>query len=223
MKIKITFSQFIFIMVILVAFIAILMTTLTSPTLLARGTNSSTTFEDESISLENQLASFPEEIISQSELSEPGSRPSILEIKKLNIKAKFEYVGITKNGDMGVPKNPQNVAWYKLGKVPGEIGSAVVAGHFGWLNGKPAIFDKLHLLKRGDEIMVENENGQQLKFVVKLIKSYMQGENPPEVFNSNDGLAHLNLVTCQGEWDKQNKSYPKRLVVFSDLVTNQSD
>lgn len=36
------------------------------------------------------------------------------------------------------------------------------------------------------------------------------------VFRSDDGKAHLNLITCQGAWDKQAKQYSKRLVVFTD-------
>jgi hypothetical protein len=38
------------------------------------------------------------------------------------------------------------------------------------------------------------------------------------VFISNDGSSHLNLITCDGVWDKQAKQYSKRLVVFADRI-----
>ena len=35
--------------------------------------------------------------------------------------------------------------------------------------------------------------------------------------NRNDGN-HLNLITCDGEWNEDQKTFSKRLVVFSDAV-----
>jgi len=34
---------------------------------------------------------------------------------------------------------------------------------------------------------------------------------------SNDGKAHLNLITCAGVWDEVEKSHSSRLVVFADM------
>src|SRR3989344_2613905 len=31
-----------------------------------------------------------------------------------------------------------------------------------------------------------------------------------------DGAAHLNLITCEGAWDKVSRTYSQRLVVFTD-------
>jgi DTW domain-containing protein YfiP len=52
--------------------------------------------------------------------------------------------------------------------------------------------------------------------VVNKLKIYKQNENAPEVFNSSDDKAHLNLITCDGTWDKAQKIYSDRLVVFAD-------
>lgn len=36
---------------------------------------------------------------------------------------------------MDTPKSPFDVGWFRLGKRPGENGSAVVSGHYGkWKN-----------------------------------------------------------------------------------------
>jgi len=39
-----------------------------------------------------------------------------------------------------------------------------------------------------------------------------------DVFTSSDGKAHLNLITCDGIWDKNAAQYSERLVVFADRV-----
>src|SRR3989338_630451 len=72
------------------------------------------------------------------------------------VNAAIEYVGLTPQGAMDVPKGPSNAAWYKLGPRPGEEGSAVIAGHEGWKEGTPAIFDNLHTLRKGDRVTIEN-------------------------------------------------------------------
>jgi len=74
--------------------------------------------------------------------ADPGL-PVRLKIPKINVDSAFEYVGLTPQGAMDVPKGPAEVGWFKLGTRPGEIGSAVVAGHSGWKNGIPAVFDNL--------------------------------------------------------------------------------
>ena len=118
---------------------------------------------------------------------------------------------------MDVPKERANVAWFNLGPRPGENGSAVIAGHYGrWKNGKGSVFDNLHKLRKGDKIYVEDENGVIITFVVRESRRYDPNASVGDVFGSNDGKAHLNLITCEGVWDKVSKTYSKRLVVFTD-------
>src|ERR1035437_8819740 len=85
--------------------------------------------------------------------------PIRLIIPKINVDAPFEYVGITPLGAMDVPKLPADVGWFNLGPRPGDNGSAVVAGHFGWKNNIPAVFDNLSKLQIGDEVNVIDEKG----------------------------------------------------------------
>lgn len=142
--------------------------------------------------------------------------PVRLKIPSLNIDSAIEYVGLTSDGEMDVPKDRANVAWYDLGSRPGENGSAVIAGHYGrWKNGDVAVFDNLDKLKFGDKILIES-NDAIISFVVRETKSYQPEADATEVFFSSDGKAHLNIVTCEGEWNKISKSYAKRLVVFAD-------
>ena len=139
-----------------------------------------------------------------------------LKIPKIKIDTNLEQTGLTLQGSVGVPKSILNAAWFNASPVPGKTGNSVVVGHFGYINGVAAIFNSLTKLKPGDKVYVATENGSSTTFVVKKIQSYSQSAKVPEVFISNDGKAHLNLITCNGVWNKVTKSYSKRLIVFTD-------
>lgn len=149
-------------------------------------------------------------------LPEQVGKPVRLKIPAINADSAFEYVGLTPLGAMDVPKSPSNVAWYDLGPRPGESGNAVIAGHYGWKDGKPAVFDNLYKLQKGDKISVEGDMGAITIFVVRELRSYGEKQDASDVFTSKDGKAHLVLITCEGVWNKTQKSYSKRLVVFAD-------
>lgn len=142
--------------------------------------------------------------------------PVRLRIPQINVDAPIEYVGLTADGVMDSPIVPDVTGWYNLGPKPGEIGSAVIDGHFGWKNGIPAVFDNLHKLSKGDKIYVEDDNGVTITFVVRNIRSYDSKADASDVFGSSDGKAHLNIVTCEGPWNINLKSRPSRIVVFTD-------
>lgn len=142
--------------------------------------------------------------------------PTRLIIPKLKVDSFIESVGLTAGGAMDTPQKQENVGWFKLGQRPGETGSAVMAGHYGWKDKKPSVFDNLYKLRVGDKIYVTDENGNSISFIVRETKRYSASYNAEAVFSSSDGKSHLNLVTCEGSWNKISKSYPTRLVVFTD-------
>ena len=140
--------------------------------------------------------------------------PVELSIESVNIKAPIELVG-TLNGAMAVPTLPENVGWYEHGPLPGESGSAVLAGHVNWRDNPNAVFTNLKKVQVGDIIKVRNSDGEVITFLVKEIKSYPIYADTKEVFSSDDGLAHLNLITCDGLWNSIIKSHESRLVIFA--------
>ncbi len=145
-----------------------------------------------------------------------SSLPIRFTIPKISVDASIEYVGLTPLGAMDVPKGPSNVAWFELGTTPGDVGSAVMAGHYGWKGNVPAVFDDLNKLQKGDKVYVKNTKGESVTFVVRLIKTYGENADAGDVFSSSDGKSHLNLVTCEGLWNEAKKGRPSRLIVFTD-------
>jgi LPXTG-site transpeptidase (sortase) family protein len=142
--------------------------------------------------------------------------PARIQIPVLKLDAAIEQVGIASDGSMDVPRLPFDTAWYKLGPRPGEIGSAVIDGHVDWKDGTKAVFSDLHSLRPGDKIVVQDSQGTATTFIVQGSRTYASNADASEIFTSKDAKAHLNLITCQGVWDKSTKSYTQRLVVFSD-------
>ena len=165
--------------------------------------------------IDNKSVKFIQSIASLQHAS--SGLPIRLRIPKINVNAAVGYVGLTSKGEMGVPKGPADVAWFDLGPRPGDNGSAVIAGHYGhWKNGGGSVFDNLNKLEKGDKLYIEDEKGSSTTFVVRKSQTYNPNADASGVFSSNDGKAHLNLITCEGVWNKVTKTYSNRLVVFAD-------
>ena len=143
--------------------------------------------------------------------------PAKLVIAKLNISAKVTYMGLTKSGDMEVPNNVHDTGWYKYGALPGNKGSAVIAGHLDGKNGEAGVFTALDTLQKGDIISVVDTKDQNTNFTVRETRTYQQNEKPAEVFAAHEG-AQLNLITCTGAWNKDQQQFAQRLVVFADIA-----
>lgn len=142
--------------------------------------------------------------------------PVRLIIPSLHVNAYIQQLGVTSQGIMESPNNNVDVGWFHLGARPGEKGSAVIAGHIDGEHGEAGVFANLHQLKKGDKIFVEDNNGKSLTFILEQSQRYDPGY-AEEVFSRND-KAYLNLITCDGVWDGMQKSYTKRLVVFTSMM-----
>ncbi|MDO8183747.1 MAG: class F sortase [bacterium] len=169
--------------------------------------------QNSSLLLTANLATLQERANSDLPTGQAGL-PARLKIPTIGVDAAVEYVGLTSDKTMDVPKNPTDVAWFELGPRPGEIGGAVIAGHYG--GKKTSAFDNLYKLRKGDKIYIEDDQGVIISFVVRETRRYDPSADASYVFGSNDGKSHLNLITCEGEWDKVSKTYSQRLVVFTD-------
>lgn len=155
-------------------------------------------------------------LTNDSSLSPVVSLPLRLKIPRIGVDASIEYVGINEVGEMNTPDNPDDIAWYNLGPRPGEVGSSVLAGHYGWKNDIPAVFDDLGKLVLGDKIFVIDLQGATTTFIVRETRVYGKDDDASVVFDSKDGKIQLNLITCAGEWSEAENSRSNRLVVFTD-------
>ena len=151
-------------------------------------------------------------------VSVPEGLPVRLKIPSINVDSLIEDALITPEGRMDVPAGSVNVAWFALGPHPGQIGSAVIGGHFGIKNGVPFVFYDLDKIKIGDHVYILDDKNNSIEFKVWAIKLFNQNADATSVFTSNDGLSHLNLITCEGVWNKTKDGYPQRRVVFTNAI-----
>jgi LPXTG-site transpeptidase (sortase) family protein len=142
--------------------------------------------------------------------------PTRLVVPSINVNAAVEQVGMDSQGRMGVPSQAGNVAWFKLGATPGDVGNAVIAGHLDWTNG-PAVFWYLGRVHKGDAISVVRADGSSVKFVADSTATVPYNESTDSLFTI-DGPPSLTLITCAGAWDRQRGTYLQRLVVHATLV-----
>lgn len=145
--------------------------------------------------------------------------PVRIRIPSLGIDTDVQHVGVNAQGNMAVPTNYRDTAWYENGPAPGESGSAVIAGHVNNGLGLSGVFEHLRDLEVGDDIYIERANGEEVRFVVIGSRVYPYIDAPEEVIFNPSGSARLNLITCEGNWVQEDKTYDQRLVVFTKLVS----
>jgi len=169
----------------------------------------------------------------------PVAVPLELQIPALNVNAPMLGVGLTSKNVMDSPKGPigdpvwHTAFWYRGGGIPGDIGTATIAGHVNDPLGRPEIFAHLEDLKPGDLIIIHLKSTTiDIHFIVDQIKVYslqessdlavltqIYGAGPvtgTEPQPSPDGLSHLTLITCagyivNGEFDHHTVVYATRV------------
>lgn len=142
--------------------------------------------------------------------------PKYIRIPKLGLQATIQSVGLNKQGNMAGPDRLTDAAWYKPGPRPGDVGNAVIAGHYG----KPhqAAFWNLGQLKSGDKVEVIDASRQVLRFTVVDTERVSPNEARRQRIFGASHEKHLNLITCDGTWDTQTHSYDLRLIVYTTMT-----
>lgn len=166
----------------------------------------------------------------------PVDVPLELQIPALKVIAPMQGVGLTKDNKMDAPKGPigdpvwHTAFWYRGSGVPGESGTATIAGHVNDPLGRSEIFANLQDLQPGDLIIVRYiDSNLEIRFLVDQIEVYsIQESSDPAVIAqifgagvaagtgpqpASDGLSHLTLITCSG--DIVNGEFDHHTVVYA--------
>jgi sortase (surface protein transpeptidase) len=142
--------------------------------------------------------------------------PVTLHIPDLKIDAPIEAYGVnSRTGQMDVPHNVRDVAWYRFGPTPGQTGSAVLAAHVDLEGQGPGVFFRLGDLEAGDLIEVLYDDGTELAFEVQARALYPKEELPLEAIFSEEGPPVLTLITCGGGFDPSVSRYDSNVVVYA--------
>ena len=142
--------------------------------------------------------------------------PVRLEIPAIGVDAAIEHVGRAQNDQVDVPKLPMNVAWFNESALPGQSGkTSIIVGHLDSRTG-PAVFWDLRKLVNGDEMTVTYANGSRYVFAVQDKERYATDNLPRDKLFGRTPRRMLNLITCDGAWDRGRASYNQRLAVYTE-------
>ena len=149
----------------------------------------------------------------------PGAEspmPVALRVEAIDVDAPVIATGVNqRTGQMAVPNNVRDVAWYKFGSRPGEAGSAVLAAHVDLAGSGPGVFFDLGELDEGDIVEVEFSDGAVRFFRVEARTVYQKEELPLETVFAREGASVLTLITCGGGFSESSGSYDSNVVVYA--------
>ncbi|MFJ5921089.1 class F sortase [Kitasatospora sp. NPDC092948] len=149
----------------------------------------------------------------------PLSPPVRLLIPRIGVDAPVQDVGLNPDGTVEVPPldRPQQVGWYRGGPAPGQVGPAVLLGHYDTHKG-PAVFNRLPGLHPGDRIDIRREDGSVLSYQVRELRQFAKDAFPTDLVYGDTPGPQLRLITCGGTLGG-NGHYTDNIIVFADPVT----
>ena len=145
------------------------------------------------------------------------SRPVYLSIPAIDVHTRLIRLGLTAQGTLQVPASTAVAGWYTGSPRPGQIGSAIIAGHIDSYTG-PGVFFRLRLLLPGDRVYIRHTNGTLAVFRVYAEHTYAKDRFPTgKVYGPAPG-PELRLITCGGTFDQATGSYLSNVVVYAAQI-----
>jgi sortase (surface protein transpeptidase) len=142
--------------------------------------------------------------------------PVRIDIPRIGVVSSLDQLGRARDRTVEVPTRWEVAGWYAAGTRPGDPGSAVILGHVDSKRG-PAVFFRLHELRKGDEIQVGRADGSTIRFAVERLAQYDKQRFPTDEVYYPTLTPALRLVTCGGEFDATVGHYRSNVIVFATL------
>jgi sortase family protein len=146
-----------------------------------------------------------------------GTRPVRIRIAAIGVNSALQARRVERNGTLQPPSRWQRAGWFAGGIRPGDVGPALIAGHVDSVSG-PAVFFRLHELRRADRVEIVRADGSTLTFVVDGLQRVPKRTFPTAAVYGPTALRVLRLVTCGGDFDRRAHSYVDNLVITTHLV-----
>ena len=126
-------------------------------------------------------------------------------------------LGINHDGTVQVPSVAQadRIGWYDRGVTPGQVGPAVLIGHFDTVDG-PAVMKDVSRIRAGDPIVVDRADGSVLTFTVRRLQQVDKAHFPTQQVYGNTDRPELRLITCGGPLTRGH--HPDNIIVYAELT-----
>ena len=143
--------------------------------------------------------------------------PERLIIPALGIDRELIRLGLNPDQTLEVPVDYQDAGWYIHSAVPGRPGPAIIAGHVSSELG-PGIFYALHLLKPGDQVVIEGKGGTLARFRIERVERFPKAEFPTKAVYGRTKYSGLRLITCGGAFNPETGHFVDNVIAFGRLV-----
>jgi sortase (surface protein transpeptidase) len=145
------------------------------------------------------------------------TRPVYLSIPVIGVRTRLIRLGLTAQGTLQVPASTSVAGWYTGSPRPGQVGSAVIAGHIDSYR-EPGVFFRLRLLRPGDRVYVRHADGTLAVFRVYAEHTYAKDRFPTQKVYGPAPGPELRLITCGGTFDAATGSYLSNVVVYAAQI-----
>lgn len=142
-------------------------------------------------------------------------QPKTIELSRIGVSGYIQKIGLRGNSEIGVPSNISVAGWYSGSVKPGDKGISIIDGH---LQGsyRPGIFEHLDQMMPGDTIKITFGDDSSKSFEVVRVKSYPRAKASAMLLSHDPAISRqLNLITCGGEYQEDNKEYAERVLVVA--------
>lgn len=149
----------------------------------------------------------------------PADHPRELVISKLGVDAIILPMGTT-NNVLNAPVSAWDVGWYNASALPSTkqtTGALLIDGHVNDALNSPGIFYKLDTLLAGDILTIYDGANHQYDYtVLKVTQVPLDKVDMGSMVKSIlPGRQGLNLITCGGTYNSQEKTYNDRILVYA--------
>ena len=153
-------------------------------------------------------------------LPSPAAPPVRLQIPAIHVSAKIVDEGLDASGALQVPPltdaGVREAGWYDLGPAPGQVGSAIIAGHVDSYDA-PGVFYDLGRLAPGNAVEVTLANGATVHFTVNSVHEYTKAHFPAQEVYGPEPYPALRLITCGGAFDQATGHYLSNIVAYARM------
>lgn len=146
-----------------------------------------------------------------------ANQPVSVRVAGIGLEASVISVGVDDNDQFAVP-SAATVGWYEFSSEPGQPGASVLAAHVDY-GGEPGAFFDLAEVLPGDTLEVELADGTVVPYRVVGNTEYDKAELPAGELFRKDGESVLQLITCGGRFDPEERSYQANIVVSAVPIT----
>lgn len=149
----------------------------------------------------------------------PEARPTVVWIPRIEVAAPVVDLGLTSDGRLEVPSDPDTVGWYTGRARPGEDGPTVLAGHVDSRSG-PAVFFRLGELRPNDLVHVAYDDGYVATFVLRGGEQVDKDAFPTDRVYGETSAPTIRLVTCDGDFDRTAGHYEDNLILYGEMYAS---